>query len=167
VVITVISPLVIPLRPGTFTCYKLKVHCEASLNHLVQLSICNQLITWVSLDAAFPTIPLHLSEVCRDFQFHTACLYPPADQKRLVACFMGAVIKQHQLSGTTLLLSDASPMACRGVDATGTISPLFEQVEWLITILRKFTHRRLKCIEMVMLLIPVPHVLADITVVVD
>jgi hypothetical protein len=101
--LTISTPQTQSALLGVEKSYKPVVHCEAALNHLVQLSIQQQSIAWVSLNAGFPTIPLRLSEVCRDFQFHLAGEYPAADQKRLSTCFTGTTVVQHNVTGSIFL----------------------------------------------------------------
>jgi hypothetical protein len=71
-------PQVIPVASKTPKPFQPATTTEASLNTLVQYSIQSQSIMWVCLDAGFPTIPLHLSEVCRDFSFNIAAITPIA-----------------------------------------------------------------------------------------
>jgi hypothetical protein len=97
--LTISTPQTQSAPLGVDKSYKPVVHCEAALNHMVQLSIQHQSIAWVSLNAGFPTIPLRLSELCRDFQFHLAGKYPAADQKRLSTCFTGTTVVQHNVTG--------------------------------------------------------------------
>jgi hypothetical protein len=133
--------------------YKPVVHCEAALNQLVQFSIQQQSIAWFSLNAGFPTIPLRLSEVCRDLQVHLASEYQAADQKRLSTCFAGTTVVHHNVTGSIFLQSDMFPSACQGMDATGPASPLHE--------LRSITHPRMQLLEVVILIMPVPRVLTN------
>jgi hypothetical protein len=78
---TVSVPQVIPVASKTPNPFQPTTQMEASLNTLVQYSIQGQYIMWVCLDAGFPTIPLHLSEVCRDFSFDITAVTPIAQEK--------------------------------------------------------------------------------------
>jgi hypothetical protein len=146
---------------GVDKSYKPAVHCEAALNQLVQFSIQHKSLAWVSLNTGFPSTPLRLSEVCRDFQGHLASKNPAADQKRLSTCFAGTNVVHHNVTGSAFLESDMFPSACRGMDATGPEAPLHEQEEWLRTMLRSITHPRMQKLEVVILIIPVPRVLTN------
>jgi hypothetical protein len=137
------------------------MHCEAALNQLVQFSIQQQSIAWVSLNAGFPTIRLRLSKVCRDFQFHLAGEYPAAYQKLLSTCFTGTTVVQHNVTGYIFLESDVFPSACRGMDATGPAAPLHKRAEWLRIMILSITHPRMQQLEVLILIIPVPRVLTN------
>jgi hypothetical protein len=66
--LTISTPQTQLVPLGVDKSYKPAVHCEAALNQLVQFSIQQQSIAWVSLNVGFPTMPLRLSEVCRGMQ---------------------------------------------------------------------------------------------------